>query len=258
MCELFGISAKTPFRITDELTEFFSHYPAHPNGWGLAAMQENGWNIEKESLSAGESAYLSERLSEDISTTTLFAHIRYATVGNVERYNSHPFFGRDKSGRTWTLAHNGTIFDFPALNPYTGLQQGDTDSERILLYLINRMNFAMREKAGTLSERERFTVLETLSAALSANNNKLNFLLFDGELVYVHCNLQGTLHFRSLDDGVMFSTQPLSVGAWQEVPLTTLLAYRDGELIFTGKPHGHTHKEDKKALEQLYLAYSGL
>ncbi|MCR5529980.1 MAG: class II glutamine amidotransferase [Saccharofermentans sp.] len=43
------------------------------------------------------------------------------------------------TGRTWTLAHNGTIFEGDLLNRYY-IQNGTTDSERILLYLIDQID----------------------------------------------------------------------------------------------------------------------
>ena len=41
------------------------------------------------------------------------------------------------------------------------------------------------------------------------------------------------------DEAVIFSTQPLDGDNWKLVPFTRMLAYRDGELIRQGEPHGN-------------------
>ena len=156
MCEIFGVSSLNDFTANDYLRTFYSHSDFHPHGWGLACVSRNGALVEKESIKASCSNYLRERLSQPINAKILLAHIRYATIGNVEYKNCHPFTGKDSTGRRWTLIHNGTIFDFAPLNPYVKKQKGDTDSERIFLYLLDKLNEA-QTKAGTrLHFEERF------------------------------------------------------------------------------------------------------
>ena len=81
----------------------------------------------------GKGAYL----KKSIEVKNAFAHIRYATIGNVEFKNCHPYSDEDNTGRRWTLIHNGTIFEYKPLNAYVKEQSGDTDSERILIHIIN-------------------------------------------------------------------------------------------------------------------------
>ena len=118
MCQLFGFSSKIPVRINDYLKEFYSHSEEHPHGWGLACMDGKEVMIEKEPVKASVSQYLKARLTVPVQVKNAFAHIRYATIGNVDYKNSHPYTGKDRSGRRWTLIHNGTIFDYPPLNKY--------------------------------------------------------------------------------------------------------------------------------------------
>lgn len=147
MCEIFGACLKRPLVLNNYLKEFYSHSPHHPNGWGLALLHGNEAEIEKEPVRADRSHYLRRRLSVPVEEQNVLAHIRYATIGNEEYENCHPFTGTDISGRRWTLIHNGTIFDYEPLNPYSRVQRGQTDSERILLYIIDRMNRRIRESA---------------------------------------------------------------------------------------------------------------
>ena len=74
------------------------------------------------------------------------AHIRLATIGDVDYENCHPFVKRDCGGRVWTLIHNGTIFNCPLLDGYVHRQEGSTDSERIFLYLIDCIDNETKKK----------------------------------------------------------------------------------------------------------------
>ena len=135
MCELFGVNSAEAIGCNKLLQEFFEHGIDNPDGWGIAAFYGNSVSLEKEPVSSLESVYLKNRLTEDIVIDKLIAHIRKASKGGIEYKNSHPFIRRDSSNRTWTLAHNGTIFESTELEPYVSRQKGQTDSERILYYL---------------------------------------------------------------------------------------------------------------------------
>ena len=188
---------------------------------------------------------------------SLIAHIRLATIGHIEYENCHPFTAADNSGRTWTLAHNGTIFSGTALNDYMGIQYGDTDSERVLLHLIDRINVAQNHRRHALDEAERFGVLSAAIAEL-AKGNKLNLLIYDGEVLYAHCNFRDTLHVWRDVDAVMFSTRPLSMGTWVPVPFTSLVAAKDGEIVRTSPPHGNEYIYNPEDYRLVYMNFARL
>ena len=237
MCEMLGLSAKRRLSANDILRAFFSHAEQHPHGWGLATFPDGeAPAIEKEPICATRSTYLKGLLEIPIEERMLIAHIRFATVGHLEYENCHPFTATDNRGRIWTLAHNGTIFNGPELNDYIGIQYGDTDSERVLLHLIDRIDREQIRLGRPLDEEERFGMLAAVIAELS-KGNKLNLLIYDGEVLYAHCNFRGTLHFRQKADAVTFSTRPLSGEGWEEAPFTSLVAAKDGEIIRTSPPH---------------------
>lgn len=257
MCEILGFSQKRKTEINRELDVFYSHAPEHPNGWGLALFDGRDADIKRECVRADKSPYLMSLLARQIRAKDAIAHIRLATIGVEDIVNCHPFVRTDRSGRRWTLAHNGTIFEYDALNRYVFLQQGETDSERLLLYLIDRMDEAITAKGRGLTARERFLVLDDI-VCRSSPKNKLNLLIYDGEVLYVHTNFKDSLYLREDDAGATFSTQPLTDEHWENVPLTTLFAYRDGERIFTGTDHKNEYFFDENSYKPLFLAYSGL
>ncbi len=257
MCELYGFSGKKRKKLNSDLREFFSHSRNHPDGWGMAALDDNDSSFLKESVSAFKSDKLKGILEGEIENKNLIAHIRLATVGYDEYNNTHPFRGRDKSGREWTFVHNGTIFEGDILVPYLYRQKGSTDSERIFLYLIERMNNEIEKKGWALGSEERFQVIQSLVKELAAHN-KLNLIIFDGEFMYVHTNCKDSLYLRDDKDGVTFSTVPLKEGRWKHVPPMRAIAYKDGKKFYEGDCHGLEYIPDEKSIRALYLAYAGL
>ena len=185
------------------------------------------------------------------------AHIRLATVGHLECRNSHPFAATDNCGRVWTLEHNGTIFNGATLNRYMGLQFGSTDSERILLRLVDLVNERQIRLGRALDDRERFDVLEGLIAEHAAGN-KLNLLVYDGEILYAHTNFRGSLHVRAHDGALVFSTRPLSGDGWRQLPLTRLIAAKDGEIVREGAAHGKEYIYNPDDYRFLYVDFATL
>lgn len=257
MCELFGVSSRDDFYANDYLKAFYAHSDFHPHGWGLACVTRSSALVEKESVKASTSNYLRERLSQPITEKLLLAHIRYATIGNVEYKNCHPFTGRDSTGRRWTLIHNGTIFDYPALYPYLKTQKGDTDSERVFLYLLDKLNEATRQNGARLHFEERFKLLDEIICDM-AKGNKLNLIFTDGKYLYAHTNCKGTMRYLEKDGAALVSTLPLSDENWQPFPFGQLLAFNKGKLIKTGTEHHHEYIHSEEEMKLIYQIFANL
>ena len=257
MCELFGISSAVKVQPQEMLKTFFSHSVDHPHGWGMAVFFGNAVSLEKEPLPAYKSSYLRERLRHQFEVRNMIAHIRQATRGNTVYENCHPFVMRDNAGRTWTLAHNGTIFDGPMLDRYVREQEGQTDSERVLCHILARVNERQTREGRALDARERFSLVDGTVCEL-APRNKLNLLLYDSEQLYVHTNYADSLYVKEAHGTAVFATVPLDADAWQPVPFTTPLAYREGKRVFTGTNHGHEYRVNPEDMKLLYLDYAAL
>lgn len=247
MCELFGVDASRKIQLNHLLDVFFSHGDKHPHGWGMAFFENGAVWMEKQAVTSTKSARLREYGSRQIMSGHMIAHIRLATKGNMEYENCHPFIRKDEMGRTWTLAHNGTIFEGKMVDSYFYVQDGQTDSERILYLLTDRINEKYREKGHLLDAPERFQVVDNLICDI-ADGNKLNLLLFDGEYLYVHTNYRDSLYFSKRQGGYVFSTVPLDGQEWKPLPLNTLLAFQDGKLMRTGTVHGYEYVEDPEKM----------
>jgi glutamine amidotransferase len=127
--------------------------------------------------------------------------------------------------------------------------EGDTDSEQVALYLVDRIDDAIVRKGESLSFDERFEVLACEVEALSWGNtlnNKLNLLIDDGTYIYLHTNtVNPTLYVRTSGDAAFFCTRPLPDGdGWQEMPTNCLVAYCDGQLVRTAARHEHSIDEE--------------
>ncbi len=252
MCELFGLSGAEPVPVNKYLNELVKHSTDHPNGWGIAVFSGNGVNVEKEPLPAYKSRYLKARLGHAFMARNMMAHIRLATIGYVDYENCHPFVRSDCTGRTWTLMHNGTIFDCPLLNEYVHSQEGRTDSERILLYLVDCIDMEIKKKGGDLSGSERFSVIDRVIGSIS-EGNKVNLLIYDGEIMYVHSNFRDSLFLKKTGNCTLIATAPPDNEEWEAVPLNRPLGYVDGERIYTGTGHGNEYIFDPEHMRLIFL-----
>ena len=271
MCELFAVSADHSIDITDWLRTFFSHSDRHPHGYGLAvfprhekrgpgekpANQDDRPEILREPAQASRSKTLAALLSQGIVAQNAIAHIRRATVGNVEPSNCHPFMVRSMSGRCGTLAHNGTIFSYSPLNIYYLKQLGETDSERILLRLMDLLLQKERGLGREVTREERFSLWEDEFERM-APGNKLNILFYYEDTLYVHTNCEKTLYMREGNGFCVFATVPLDSSSWKPVPMMRLLSFDNGCLTDCGRCHGCAYRENIEDLKYLYMAYAGL
>lgn len=239
MCELFGFTSEREYDLRGYLTEFYSHSIRHPHGWGLATYQNKKLNITAEPVCADKSKILGGIIEKLPPQNNLIGHIRLATVGSLDISNCHPFVRTDSSKRQWVLAHNGTIFSGMTLLKYNDLQQGNTDSERILMFFIDEINKAIEQNGAPLSSEQRFKVVDSAIASIT-KRNKVNLILFDGEQYYVHTNMRETLYVKKESGAATFATVTYDDEGWEELPLCTPLVFKSGELIYTG----HNHKNE--------------
>ncbi|MDR1713635.1 MAG: class II glutamine amidotransferase [Coriobacteriales bacterium] len=272
MCQLFAINSRKPLDLRSQLREFFSHADENPHGWGFADFSQRGPEIVRCPQRADTSAAAEQLLAHPIQTANALAHIRFATVGQVDAYNCHPFTTTDSSSRRWTLIHKGTIFDYEPLNPYFRIQRGTTDSERILLYLVDAQNQALAEKGAPLEADERFAVFSRVCAQL-APGNCVNLIAYDSDMLFVHTNYQGAINLLQADGLAIFCTSELAAAAqlvaapmqattaeaaWQPLSLNTPLAFKHGAEVLRGEDHGQQYFDREEDTRYLYQDFAAL
>lgn len=155
MCRLLGFRSVIPSQVHRSLVDADNALGVqsneHPDGWGVAYYVDGAPHITRSPTRAlGDQLF--HRVSGVVSSETVVAHVRRATVGEVSVLNCHPF----QHGR-WVFAHNGEVKSFerhrealraeiaPRLRRFI---LGDTDSETIFYLFLTHLS-----QHGPLSAR---------------------------------------------------------------------------------------------------------
>ncbi|WP_430009687.1 class II glutamine amidotransferase [Methylophaga lonarensis] len=251
-----GISSQQPFSSELLLAEFFQRGGAsdhHSDGWGLAYYDEQDSQL-RHGLQPAFSCYQARRIiSRHLKATSLLAHIRKATVGDLKLVNAHPF-RRSLWGQDWVFAQNGDLLDYqPELR--TGFHPtGETDSERAFCYLFDELSEHYPSRMP--SQQQLAAILKLLSDDI-ARHGSFNYLLANHEFMFAYCSTElywsslvfddvilpgesaGRQEAQSLTEAtgqrvVLISTQPLSLyQPWYPMGRGELRLFHKGQLTAT-------------------------
>lgn len=268
MCRLYGFLATAPTRLDCSLvaaqnalrvqSERDGRGRPNPDGWGIAR-----WATARpEVVRSTRPAFVDETFAVEAEATvsrTVIAHVRAATVGDVDLDSVHPF----RHG-PWAFAHNGTLTAHAELGPvllrFAHRQpRGTTDSELIFRWLLGRMpEFGLSPETRAFDVEPVARLLESAlldlvraSRSLSGHPPpKLNFMLSDGSTMAAtrwgnslhwtvrngarDCTWCSNSHCPDADPGyraVVIASEPITDEPWQEVQEGTVLAVdRDARL----------------------------
>jgi glutamine amidotransferase len=209
MCRIFGYRGVLPTGVrralVDEENALATQSRLHPDGWGVAWYEAGSPRL----FHSLDCAHLSESfhdLCDRVSSDTVVAHVRKASVGPLALCNTHPF-----AEGPWVFAHNGTIPDFDAVRPAleaalsparrAGLR-GDTDSERVFALFLTHL-----ERLADAAVAELDQACAALAATLSTlfamtedseESPSLNLLVTNGR-VLAACRQGRSLFFSTHD-----------------------------------------------------------
>ena len=200
MCELFGLSAKHPARVSFRFAEFAEHgggTAPNADGWGVAFQDSPDVRRIREPAPAVSSPWVKLIEETHVASGMFISHVRHASVGHPTLKNTHPFT-REMFGRMHTMAHNGTIKD-PQKSPELPLGRfkpvGETDSEYVFCALLNKIEPLWADGA-TPSIDDRLDVFAGI-AEVARKLGPANLLYSDGTALFVHA------HVRHQDDGTV-------------------------------------------------------
>lgn len=254
MCELLGMNCNTPTDICFSFTGFRKRggeTGVHADGWGIAFFEGKGVRLFLDPRPSAHSPVAELVRNYPIHSLNVVAHIRKATQGQVSLENTHPFV-RELWGQYWVFAHNGNLPQFqPDL--YGGfVPVGNTDSERIFCWLLQSLRIRFQDSPPT--REVLFATLHELTNPL-AGMGIFNYLLSNGECLFVHCSTElhclvrrspfSVAHLRDEDVTVNFSdvttpndrvaiiaTMPLTDNEpWQAMTPGTLWMFHGGEAV---------------------------
>ncbi len=106
----------------------------HQDGWGLATIHNNHFQLTKKSTKPIFNDPLTAT-TNNFKTTFALLHIRAASVGSVSLENTHPFFIKTEFGEEIVFCHNGTIKEKIKFDQKYK-PKGTTDSEQILYSIL--------------------------------------------------------------------------------------------------------------------------
>jgi predicted glutamine amidotransferase len=228
----------------------------HGDGWGIAFFEGEGDKpgkgvrcfIDKESAATSQMAQMLR--TWPIKSHNVVAHVRKATVGEVNLQNSHPFV-RELWGRYWVFAHNGDLKDYAPRLHGNFKPVGNTDSEHAFCWLMQEL---AKSHATAPSVAELTLSLRELVPQISQHGT-FNFLLSNGEALWAHGSTKlhyltrrfpfGEVHLKDEDlkmDLAQFNckddcltivvTEPLTTNeTWTAFEANQLMVFVDGNPI---------------------------
>ena len=232
MCELMALSFPQPTSACYWLRAFGLRGEANADGWGLATYPDHAASLVKEPVRWGAStlAKFVENY-EALSSKIFLAHVRYKTRGDAPAFaDTHPFL-RERQGREYVFAHNGTL-EGDLLSRPTGRYQslGVTDSESAFCHLLAELD----RRGGHLDTPDDWRWLHGFLNDIN-QLGKINLLLSDGRRLFVYHDINAWkgLNFQKLCAGYVIATCPLDGGAWQSFQTGELLVFEAGVACYS-------------------------
>ena len=227
MCEVYGFCGNKPTRLNRYTNEFWLHSRVHQDGFGYYLADRNLLYVNPHSAMN----YIKGLGKFNFESKLALCHIRFKTHGPASALNCHPFIKYDVKGIRWSLIHNGYIEDSPAVAALGTLQKGETDSERILLCIVEAIN-SFYEHSYFENYNEFFTcmyhIIENTCHELSTLG-KTNLIFTDSftNNMYVYMNAH-SLYYLKTNNGVHVSTTKLTDEDWNSVIPNKLHIFNNG------------------------------
>lgn len=231
MCEIYSFCGNKRISLNQYTNEFWSHAAVHKDGFGYYLVDSNDYFVSKDSAVD----CLSQLKNKNFRSKLALCHIRFKTHGPTAIENCHPFIKKDIHGVEWSLIHNGYIDDTtPYLDALNEFQSGETDSERVLLSIVETVN-NIYEHAWLDSHEE---MMQFIYSAIEKTIQNISYLgkvnlVFTDSLtnnMYVYMN-SPSLYYLVTETGIHISTTKLSDENWISVPRNKLHIFNNGDCV---------------------------
>ncbi|HTQ39764.1 MAG TPA: class II glutamine amidotransferase [Pirellulales bacterium] len=211
-----------------------AHGESHIDGWGLASYADDGVpHITKSLLPAFSDPQFGE-VSRTVTTKTLVAHVRQASVGSAALVNTHPFIYE-----RWVFVHNGTLQDFAARRkplfdaiPYDlrTMIRGETDSECVFFFWLSRLRAAVGSINQTIcvetvitAFQETVNLVDSWFPAHHGEESKFNFVATNGRIMAATRWGKSLSYLERLSGGEMSEKDghPNAINAFRSVHISS-------------------------------------
>lgn len=231
MCEIYGFCGSVPTKLNKYTDEFWLHSRVHQDGFGYYLADRDQLYVNPKSAMN----YIKGLSKFNFVSKLALCHIRFKTHGPASVENCHPFIKKDIHGIKWSLIHNGYIDDNLVTAALSKIQVGETDSERILLSIVESVNSFYEHSWITDPEEFLFYLYLQLEITISelANLGKVNLIFTDSltNNMYVYMNHPRTLYYLDTPNGIHISTTKLSDEQWVPVEPFKLHVLNNGKVL---------------------------
>lgn len=189
---MLGINTSEPVHFALNFRKFCNRggcSDVHKDGWDMCFFRHRGVLSFYDTAACCHSRMAQYVQDSRHCTSNMLAHIRYATQGEVQVENLHPFV-RELWGIPWCFAHNGDLTNFANVSEHHHVLLGkstadnlsfhaigDTDSEAVFCAILNALKAEFRE-LPTLHQLHDF--LLKLCNEIQAEGDIFNFILLSG------------------------------------------------------------------------------
>lgn len=230
MCEIYGFCGSVPVRLNKYANEFWLHSRVHQDGFGYYIQDHDDFYVNQNSAMS----CLSDLRKKDFTSKLALFHIRFKTHGPASIENCHPFIKSDIHGVKWALIHNGFIEDTHYSIALETIQNGSTDSERILLSLVEAINSVYEHTWVDNSCELLYFIYSIIERTLDeiSSLGKVNLIFTDSYTnnMYVYMNAH-SLYYLFTSNGIHISTTKLSDEDWVAVTPNRLHIFNNGERV---------------------------
>ena len=253
-CQLLGMNCRTATAFALTWPDFCSRggdTDIHRDGWGLAYYDGRGLRQFHDTEAASTSALAQFLGRQSLQTRNLMAHIRYATSGEVDLANVHPF-AREMWGIQWAFSHNGQIplFDDHPQATLTNATRstttnnnhhytpvGETDSEAFFCALLNALRHQFTDAMPSLPVL--YDTIQSLCRTVvqyDPERTILNFLLTCGPDVLWVYSWPGRRPGSDVWNGLHYTVREAAVWCGDDDDYNVQLASDDQVCIVATKP----------------------
>ena len=187
MCQLLGMNCNVPTDICFSFEGFCERggkTDSHEDGWGIAFFEGKACRVFLDSLPASDSPVAKMVREYPIKSLNTIAHIRKATIGEVNLSNTHPFM-REAWGLNWIFAHNGDLWNYNPVIRGRYQPVGTSDSERAFCTIMNSLTEKYPDCPPPI--HILYQELEELSKPI-ASYGTFNFLMSNGQVLFARCS----------------------------------------------------------------------